>query len=78
MSDEPNQKKSGLENRTILGVPPYGNGWSGICVRWCTGQLKTHLINKGVNRLKKEKSAIHYAGIQSVSFHIYSSGTLRI
>lgn len=63
MFDEPKQKKSSLENRARLGVPPYGNGWPGVRVRWCTGQLKTHLINKEVNRLKKEKNALHYVGI---------------
>lgn len=31
--------------------------------RWCTGHLKTHLISKEVNRLKKEKNAVHYVGI---------------
>ena len=40
MFDEPKQKPSTLENRARLGVPPYGNGWPGIKVRWCTGQLK--------------------------------------
>ena len=63
MFDEPKQKKSSLENRARLGVPPYGNGWPGIHVRWCTGQLKTHLISKEVNRLKREKNALHYVGI---------------
>lgn len=63
MFEEPKQKKSSLENRARLGVQPYGNGWPGIRVRWCTGQLKTHLINKEVNRLKKEKNALHYVGI---------------
>ena len=63
MFEEPKQKKSSLENRARLGVSPYGNGWPGIRVRWCTGQLKTHLINKEVNRLKKEKNALHYVGI---------------
>ena len=29
----------------------------------CTGQLKTHLISKEVNRLKAEKNALHYVGI---------------
>ena len=53
MFDEPKQKPSCLENRARLGIPPYGNGWPGIKVRWCTGQLKTHLINKEVNRLKE-------------------------
>ena len=52
MFDEPKQKPHSLENRAKLGIPPYGNGWPGIRVRWCTGQLKTHLITKEVNRLK--------------------------
>lgn len=63
MFDEPKQKKSSLENRARLGIPPYGNGWPGIKVRWCTGQLKTHLIQKEVNRLKGEYQAVHFVGI---------------
>lgn len=63
MFEEPKQKPKSLENRARLGIPPYGNGWPGIRVRWCTGQLKTHLINKEVNRLKREKNALHYIGI---------------
>ena len=63
MFDQPKEKPKTLENRAKLGVPPYGNGWPGIRVRWCTGQLKTHLIAKEVNRLKKEKNALHYVGI---------------
>lgn len=63
MFDEPKQKPATIENRERLGVPCYGNGWPGIRVRWCTGQLKTHLINKEVNRLKGEYNAIHYIGI---------------
>lgn len=53
MFDEPKQKPRSLENRAKLGIPPYGNGWPGIRVRWCTGQLKTHLITKDVNRLER-------------------------
>lgn len=63
MFDEPKRKASCIAKRLKLGIPPYGNGWPGIKVRWCTGQLKTHLITKEVNRLKKEKSALHYVGI---------------
>ncbi len=63
MFDEPKQKPRSLENRARLGIPPYGNGWPGIRVRWCTGQLKTHLITKEVNRLKGELGAIYYVGI---------------
>ena len=53
MLEEPKQKPSCLENRARLGIPPYGNGWPGAKVRWCTGILKTHLMEKEVNRLKK-------------------------
>lgn len=63
MFDEPKTKLSSLENRALLGVPPYGNGWPGVKVRWCTGQLKTHLLTKEVNRLKGEYHALHYVGI---------------
>ena len=63
MFEEPKVKQSSIENRQRLGVSLYGNGWPGARVRWCTGQLKTHLIHKEVNRLKKERNALHYVGI---------------
>lgn len=63
MFDEPKQKQSSIENRQRLGVSTCGNGWPGIKVRWCTGQLKTHLITKETNRLKQEKNALHFVGI---------------
>lgn len=63
MFDQPKERLSTIELRTKLGVSLYGNGWPGIRVRWCTGQLKTKLIDKEVNRLKKEKNALHYVGI---------------
>ena len=63
MFKEKKQKPSSIENREKLGVSLYGNGWPGAKVRWCTGQLKTHLINKEVNRLKGEYQALHYVGI---------------
>ena len=63
MFEEPKQKKSSILNRQKLGVCLYGNGWPGWKVRWCTGQLKTHLINKEVNRLKGKYHARHYVGI---------------
>lgn len=69
MFNEPKKKASSLERRAQLGIPPYGNGWPGIKVRWCTGQLKTHLITKEVNRLKKEKNALHYVGIAADEAH---------
>lgn len=57
MFEEEKQKISSIENRQKLGVPLYGNGWPGVRVRWCTGQLKTHLIAKEVNRLKGKYDA---------------------
>ena len=63
MFEEKKQKPSSIENREKLGVSLYGNGWPGVKVRWCTGQLKTHLINKEVNRLKGKYQALHYIGI---------------
>ena len=63
MFDEPKTKPSSIENRIRLGVPLFGNGWPGIRVRWCTGALKTKLINKEVKRLKGAYDAFHYIGI---------------
>ena len=63
MFEAPKVKQSSIEKRQRLGVSLYGNGWPGPHVRWCTGQLKTHLIRKEVNRLKKERNAMHYVGI---------------
>ena len=38
-------------------------------MRWCTGQLKTLLISKEVNRLKLEKNALHHIGIAADEAH---------
>lgn len=63
MFDVPQQKKQAIERRIALNQSLNGYGWPGVFVRWCTGQLKTHLINKEVKRLKQEKNAIQYIGI---------------
>lgn len=63
MFEEPKVKARSIALRAKRGIPAYGNGWPGVRVRWCTGQLKTHLIQKETNRLKKEKNALHYVGI---------------
>ena len=44
MLEVPQQKKAAIERRITMGQPLYGYGWPGVKVRWCTGQLKTHLI----------------------------------
>ena len=64
MFEKKKQKPASIENRQRLGVPIYGNGWPGVKVRWCTGQLKTHLISKEANRLKGEYQALHYLSFQ--------------
>ena len=50
-------------------LPPYGYGWPGVRKRWCTAMLKTDLINREVNRLKKERNAMHYIGIAADEAH---------
>ena len=50
-------------------IPPHGYGWPGMKKRWCTGMLKTHLVSKEVNRLKKERNALHYIGIAADEAH---------
>ena len=63
MFDEPKTKISAIQRRIENGIPLTGNGWPGINVRWCTGLLKTHLINKAVNQIKGNYHALHYIGI---------------
>lgn len=63
MFEEKKQRPASIENRQRLGVSLYGNGWPGPRVRWCTGQLKTHLIHKEINRLKGQYRAVSYVGI---------------
>ena len=69
MFDAPLKQPRALARRAMLNQPPNGYGWPGMKVRWCTGQLKTHLIAKEVNRLKKEKNALHYIGIAADEAH---------
>ena len=76
MFEEEKQKPSSIENRQRLGVPLYGNGWPGVKVRWCTGQLKTHLISKEVNRLKGEYQALHYRAEHHRAEHSADQGTV--
>lgn len=63
MFDDPKHKRETLEARKHQKIPLVGNGWPNIKVRWCTGQLKTHLIAKEVSRLKNYSTPIQYIGI---------------
>lgn len=69
MFEAPMKQPRAIARRAALGQPPNGYGWPGIRVRWCTGQLKTHLLAKEVNRLKQEKDALHHIGIASDEAH---------
>ncbi|WP_255202534.1 hypothetical protein [Acutalibacter muris] len=69
MFEEPKVRKSCLENRKKLGIPAYGNGWPGSRVRWCTGQLKTKLVDKAVNQMKGEREAVQFVGIAADETH---------
>lgn len=63
MLDVPQQQERAIDRRIAMGQPLKGYGWPGFRTRWCTGQLKTHLMDKEVNRLKQEKNALHCVGI---------------
>ena len=63
MLEIPQQKKSAIDRRIAMGQPLRGYGWPGIKSRWCTGQLKTHLITKELNRLKGRYQLQQYIGI---------------
>lgn len=69
MFDVPQQQKRAIDRRIAAGQSLTGYGWPGLRVRWCTGQLKTHLISKEVNRLKREKNALHLIGIAADEAH---------
>jgi len=63
MFDVPITKQSAIERRISMGKPLTGYGWPSAKVRWCTGKLKTHLLEKEINRLKNGKSVLSYIGI---------------
>jgi len=69
MFDIPLQQQRAIARRIAMGVPPQGYGWPGTRVRWCTGQLKTHLINKEINRLKQGRNSISCIGIAADEAH---------
>lgn len=69
MFEEPKVRPSSIENRQRLGVPAYGNGWPGPRVRWCTGQLKTKLVDRFLNQMKGERHTIQCVGIAADESH---------
>ena len=69
MFDNPIQQERAIARWIAKGQPLTGYGWPAMRIRWCTGQLKTHLMQKEVNRLKKEKNALHHIGIAADEAH---------
>ena len=69
MFDSPMQQERAIARRIANGQPLTGYGWPAMRIRWCTGQLKTHLMQKEANRLKKEKNALHHIGIAADEAH---------
>ena len=50
MFDVPQQQERAIERRLQSNQSLNGYGWPGMKVRWCTGQLKNHLIDREVSR----------------------------
>ena len=69
MFDAPQHQKRSIERRIAMGQPLKGYGWPGLRTRWCTGQLKAHLMDKEVNRMKEEKDGVHCIGIAADETH---------
>ena len=69
MLDEPLKQKRAIARRIAKGQSLTGYGWPSMCVRWCTGQLKTQLMDREIDRLKKGKRLLHYIGIASDEAH---------
>ena len=57
------QKQTAIDRRVARGQSLCGYGWPGIKSRWCTGQLKSHLIDKELRYLKGQYQLRQYIGI---------------
>ena len=69
MLDVPQQQKRAIDRRIAMGQPQTGYGWPRFGSRWCTSKLKIQLMDKEVNRLKREKNALHHIGIAADEAH---------
>ncbi len=69
MFDIPIKGERAMAGRISKSHPLTGYGWPTMQIRWCTKELKTRLIRKEVNRLKKEKNALHHIGIAADEAH---------
>ena len=51
-----------------------GNSWAGPHNRWCTGLLKTRVVNAYLKELKKEYDVIEYIGIAADEYKRIKNG----
>ena len=63
MFEQPKVAPKSIERRKSLGLPLCGNGWPGIKARWCTGHLKTHLVDNELKCLAAGREIKQYIGI---------------
>lgn len=73
--DVPITRKIAIERRITREQPVTGYGWPGPHVRWCTGHLKTKLVDKFLNQMKGERRAIEYVGIAADESHRCTGNT---
>ena len=67
--DVPITRKKAIEQRITRDQPVTGYGWPGPRVRWCTGHLKTKLVDKFLKQMEGERCAIQYVGIAADESH---------
>ena len=67
--DTPLTRKKAIERRVTKELPVTGYGWPNPRVRWCTGHLKTMLVDRTLRQVKEKCSAIQYVGIAADESH---------
>ena len=50
-------------------LPSQGLGWPTHTCRWCTGRLKTHVVNRHLRDLRRRYGLVQYIGIAADETH---------
>ena len=50
-------------------LPSQGLGWPTHTCRWCTGRLKTHVVNRHLRDLRRRYDLVQYIGIAADETH---------
>ena len=69
MFEVPLRKEKVIARRIANGQSLTGYGWPSMKVRWCTGQLKTHLLEQEIKRLSQGRPTLSYIGIAADEAH---------